>query len=146
MPKKTCKHCGVVDFNHVCPVVTKEKNARDAKREDKSIYWCSRWRRLRADVLEYQNNICMWSLYVEGVIVQANVCHHIIEIMTDDSKAYDIENVIALDRDVHRDTVHRLYKTDKKKTQDILRECMKLWDSNVRIDGLGCLRDRVRGL
>ena len=142
MPKKTCKHCGVVDFNHVCPVTTKEKNARDAKREDKSIYWCSRWRRLRADVLDYQNNICMWSLYVEGIIVQANVCHHIIEIINDDTKSYDIENVIGLSKTSHC-RVHELYKTDKKNTQYILKECMRLWDSNVRLEGLGCLRDRV---
>jgi len=142
MPKKTCRHCGIVSFNHVCPVATREKNARDAKREDKSIYWCSRWRRLRADVLEYQDYICMWSLYVDGVIVFANVCHHIIEIIVDDTKAYDIENVIGLSK-VSHDKVHELYKIDKDKTQDILRECMRLWDSNIRVEGLGCLRDRV---
>jgi len=140
MPKKSCKHCGIVSFNHVCPVATKERNAQDAKREDKSIYWSRRWRRMRVDVLEYQEYICLWSLYVDGVIREASPCHHIIPIIEDDKRAYDIDNVIGLNKDVH-DSVHELYKTDKVKTMNTLRECMRLWDNNVRTDGLGALAD-----
>ncbi|MGK0468186.1 hypothetical protein [Clostridium sp.] len=146
MPKKSCKYCGIVPFNHVCPVTTKAKNDRDAKREDKSIYWSTRYRKLRTEVLEYQDNICLWSLYVEGKIVQANVCHHIIEIMIDDKLAYDKENFIGIDKGIHRDTVHRLYKIDKEATQDILRECMSLWNNGVKTEGLGALKEMLEGI
>lgn len=141
MPKKSCKYCGIVPFNHVCPVRTKEKNALDAKREDKSIYWSSRYRRLRVQVLEYQEYICLWSLYVDGVVREANICHHIIEIMVDDKKAYDIENVIGIDKGRH-DIVHELYKIDKKATMSILYECLRLWDDGVRLEGIGRLNNK----
>ena len=142
MPKKSCKHCGIVNFNHVCPVVTKEKNERDAKREDKSIYWSSRWRKLRAEVLKYQDYICLWSLYIDGVIREANTGHRIVTLMDDESLAYDIENVIGLNEDVH-DTIHELYKTDKNGAMELLRECMRLWDIGVRLDGLGMLQYKL---
>jgi hypothetical protein len=141
MPKKSCKHCGIVNFNHVCPVVAKEQNARDAKRSDKKVYWDKRWRMLRADVLQHQLSICLWSLYVEGIIKPAYIGHHIIEVMVDKTRVYDIDNVIGLGKDAHEE-VHRLYLIDKSKTMKRLEECKRLWDSGVRFDGLGILRGK----
>ena len=145
MAKKSCRYCGIVPFNHVCPVVTKEKNARDAKREDKSIYWCSKWRKLRADVLDYQDHVCLWSLYVEGIVREARTCHHIVTLMDDDTKAYDIDNVIGMEKHTH-DRVHELYKINKKATMKLLRECMKLWDDGIKTEGLGILRDKLKNI
>lgn len=142
LPKKSCPRCGIVPMNHVCPVRIKEQHDRDSKREDKQIYWSSRWRKLREEVLEYQEYMCLWSLYVEGMIRQANVGHHIITLLDDDKKAYDIENIIGLDKDAH-DRVHELYKIDKKATIEILNECMRLCDKGVKLDGLGVLSDRL---
>jgi len=129
-------------MNHKCPVVAKQQSAVDAKREDKKIYKDIRWRRLRVEVLEYQEYICLWSLYVEGVIRQANIGHHIIEIIVDESKAYDITNVVGLCKDAH-DDIHELYKTNKKETMALIRECNRLWDIGVRAEGIGMLSNSL---
>jgi hypothetical protein len=127
-------------MNHICPVALKEKNKADAKRDDKKIYRDKRWRKLREEVLEDQEHICLWSLYVEGIIRYANVGHHIVEIIVDESKAYIRENVIGVNKYSH-DIIHNLYKSNKEETMSVLYECNKLWNSGVRMDGLGILKD-----
>ncbi|MBZ9635509.1 hypothetical protein [Clostridium sp. FP1] len=142
MPMKSCSHCGIVPMNHKCPVIAKEQHDRDSKREDKKIYWSVKWRKLRVVVLEEQEYVCLWSLYVDGVIRQASCVHHIVELIVDDSKAYDRDNVIGLDKSVH-DVVHELYKIDRVNTMKILRECNRLWLEGVRLEGMGMLKSEV---
>ena len=144
MPMKTCKHCGIVPFNHICPVSKKNRNYNDSLREDKGIYWDTRWKKLRTEVLEYQKDICLWSLYVEGTIRQADHVHHIVTLTDDKSLAYDIENVVGLNKDVH-EYIHKLYKVNKINTIQILRECMKLWDNNNGIKQAGTLKFMLKG-
>lgn len=139
---KSCPHCGIVPLNHVCPVVAKEQHKRDSKREDKKIYWSNKWRKLRTEVLEDQEYICLWSMYIDGVVRETKVCHHIIELIADESKAYDIDNLIGLHKDSH-DAIHELYKIDKAKTICILMECKKLWSQGVRLEGLGRLKSEI---
>ncbi|MBW9170768.1 hypothetical protein K2F43_06050 [Clostridium estertheticum] len=148
MPMKSCGTCGkIVPMNHVCSIKVREQSIRDSKREDKKIYWSSKWRKLRADILEDCECICLWSMYVEGVIRESTVCHHIVEVIVDDSKAYDKDNVIALNYDIHRYTIHdELYKIDKTETMRVLLECKRLWSEGVRTEGLGMLRDRVKNI
>lgn len=140
MPMKSCGSCHkIVPLNHMCPVIRKQRNTEDAKREEKKIYKNIKWRRLRLEVLDYQEYVCLWSLYIDGVIRQANIVHHIIEILVDDSKAYDIDNVIGLCKAAH-DDIHVLYKTNKKDTIALIKECNRLWHKGIRAEGLGTLR------
>jgi 5-methylcytosine-specific restriction enzyme A len=140
--KKSCRYCGIVPANHVCTVALKNKSAMDAKREDKKFYKTIRWQNLRLEVLKNQDYICLWSLYVEGIIRQANTAHHIVEILIDKSKAYDIDNLIGLNETIH-DTVHKLYKTNKDDTIKIIEECNRLWADGIKLEGLGTLNNEL---
>lgn len=116
--KVTCKYCGIVDKPHHCPHSRKTNNSR----VDKKIYKNPIWLQLRADVMENYNNICLWSLYVDGKIVHADEVHHIVEVLDNAELAYEYSNLIPLEFYNHK-RVHKLYKRDKKKVQGILR-CM----------------------
>jgi 5-methylcytosine-specific restriction protein A len=143
LPSKSCQYCGIVPLNHKCPVKAKEKRREDLKREDKKIYWSSKWRRLRDEVLEDCNNICLFSMYVEGIIKPADCVHHIVEIEKDVSKGYDNDNLIALNKDVH-EYIHKVYKTEyKSECIELLIKCKQDWDNGVRMEGLGRYKDIV---
>ena len=51
--------------------------------------------------------------------------HHIVEILEDESKATDYNNLIPLSDYSHKNEVHVLYLSDKVKTQDLLREMLR---------------------
>lgn len=140
--KITCSRCGVVNAGHKCPVKAKEQRKRDLQRQDKAIYWSDTWKKLRADILLECNHVCLWSLYTDGHIREATTCHHIVELMEDNSKAYDKDNLICLHKDAH-DTVHELYKKDRQATMELLIECKKLWGSGVKLEGLFILKERL---
>ncbi|MBB6622559.1 hypothetical protein H7E67_03865 [Clostridium gasigenes] len=143
MARKTCPVHGIVDMKHSC---SRKRSYREyAKtREDKGYASSGEWIKLRADVIEEQKSMCLWSFYVEGTIKQVDQCHHIIEVRVDDSKVFDRENVIGLDRDVHR-LVHKYYKT-KYRT-----DCLRLLiDFNYRmskgivLEDLGIYKQRIQ--
>lgn len=137
--KTTCKYCGIVNKPHKCPRV-KEKWTRDNQRVDKKIYRGTMWVRTRENVLHMYNYVCLWSLYVEGLIVSANTVHHIVELLEDESLAYEISNLIPLNEASHR-TIHELYKKDKRKIQSLLRQMKKDYENNDKTMGKykGCV-------
>lgn len=115
--KITCKYCGIVNKPHKCPRV---KRKDDSNRSDKKLYRTSLWQSTRQNVLDNFNNICLWSLYVDGVIRSADVVHHIVEVLEDESLAFEDDNLIPLEYYNHKE-VHELYKRDKAKVQGLLR-------------------------
>ena len=64
--------------------------------------------------------MCLWNLYIEGRVVSADEVHHIVEILEDESLAYDEDNLIPLEYYNHT-MVHEMYKRNKNKTQQLLR-------------------------
>lgn len=113
MPKKTCKYCGIVPMNHVCPHITKERNKYRNSRDDAKIYADDRWDKIRADIIDECNSICLWSFYVDGEIRSVDCVHHICTVIEDKGQAYNKDNLIALDSEAHKD-IHKLYKTQCK--------------------------------
>jgi 5-methylcytosine-specific restriction protein A len=120
--KITCKYCGIVDRPHHCP---KSKRKTDRTRIDNKVYESKEYREVREEVLEDHNYICLWSLYVDGKIVKAEITHHIIEILEDESKSKDYNNLIPLQGFNHKHHVHRLYFINKEKTQELLRKMIR---------------------
>ncbi|MBE6051610.1 MAG: hypothetical protein E7214_13425 [Clostridium sp.] len=117
--KTTCKYCGIVNKPHKCP---HSKRKADRTRKDNKIYESKEYRRLRTEVLEDYNYTCLWSLYVDGKVITADRTHHIIEILEDESKAIEYDNLIALHNKVH-EVIHKLYKEGlniKSELQDLL--------------------------
>lgn len=114
--KISCRYCGIVDKPHIC---TRRKRTRDRTRKDNKVYDSKEYRKARKKVLETYNGICLWSLYVDGQIVKADVTHHIVEVLDDITKGKSYDNLIPLSNKSH-DIVHRLYKINKEAIQNIL--------------------------
>lgn len=115
--KMACKYCGIVDKPHDCP---HKKRYSSKKRTDNKIYKTARWQELRADILDDYNNICLWSLYVDGDVVVADTVHHIVEVSASPYLAFEKENLIPVEFYTHK-AIHELYKKDKKQIQRLLR-------------------------
>ena len=129
--KTTCKICGIVNKPHVCPHIKRKTNNN---REDKKIYRTSKWQRSRELALDEYNHVCLWSLYVEGRVVKADVVHHIIEVLEDESLAYDEDNLIPLEYYNHT-LVHEMYKRNKTKTQLLLTEMIESFRNGDKTPG-----------
>lgn len=115
--KTTCRYCGIVNKPHVCPHIKRKTNNN---REDRRVYKTSKWQRTRESILDKYNHMCLWNLYIEGRVVSADEVHHIVEILEDESLAYDEDNLIPLEYYNHT-MVHEMYKRNKNKTQQLLR-------------------------
>ena len=130
--KTTCKICGIVDKPHHCPHI---KRKTDRTRKDKQVYSKHLWQRIRLDILDTYGYICLWSLYIDGEIIAAKTVHHIVEIMDDDSLAFDNDNLIPLSKAAH-EIVHKLYREGKKEqTQQLLRDMQKAYLSGNKTLG-----------
>ena len=127
-----CSMCGRIhQRGYVCEIKRKRKTDYQNAREDTGIYYSNRWRTIRVQVLEEYNHICLYSFYVEGKIIKATDVHHIIELNDNSSLAYEEDNLISLSKEKHR-LIHELYKEDKKKIQEQLREFKKRWKDGDR--------------
>ena len=115
--KISCRYCGIVDKPHKCP--RRAKKAYDRSRIDNKVYESKEYRKTRRKVLDKYNSTCLFSLYVDGRKRKATVTHHIIEVLEDETKGKDFNNLIPLSDMAHK-IVHELYKINKKETQDIL--------------------------
>lgn len=131
--KITCSHCGIVTAPHKCSKKIREKNSR----LDSKIYSTPEWRDTREEVLSESEGLCIWSWFVVGKIVKATHCHHIEEVLDNISRAYDKDNLIGLNGDVHKD-IHEMYKAKKKEVQGLLLKCKdRLSDRGLMIEDLG---------
>lgn len=135
--KITCRYCGIVEKPHRCPKSNKIKRSRT----DSKAYSKKGYKRVRLEVLEDYNFRDLFSLFVLGKYVSANVTHHIVEVLEDESKAEDYDNLIPVAEFTH-DLIHDLYKIDKEKTQVILRRMLK--DSTSSIESLGKYKEEIK--
>lgn len=119
--KITCKYCGIVNKPHHCP---HSKKRVDRTRTDSKTYVSKEYRRVRQEVLDDYNYICLYSLYVKGTICKADITHHIVEVLEDECLANDYNNLIPLEYYNHVE-VHELYKKDRLSMQSILRNMLK---------------------
>lgn len=130
-----CSACGRVhQRGDVCEPKKKRATEYERKRRtrnDVGIYKSSLWDKARANILEQYHHICLYSFYKEGKIIKATDVHHIIELNDNSSLAYDESNLISLSKEKHR-LIHELYKEDKKKIQEQLREFKKRWKDGDR--------------
>lgn len=127
-----CSMCGRIhQRGYVCEIKRKRNYEYKKDREDTVIYKSRSWEKARADILEQYHHMCLYSFYVERKIIKATDVHHIVEILDDDSLAYDEDNLIPLSKEKHR-LIHELYKEDKKKIQEQLREFKKRWKDGDR--------------
>ena len=133
----SCMHCGKVHkSDYMCSAKRKSINRREykEKRKDTSVYKNKRWNKAREYIIGEYYGICLWAYYVEGRIVKADCVHHIIELLEDESKCYDEDNLITLSNDNHI-MIHNFYynnKNSKKYIQKLLIDMKNDWKSNKK--------------
>lgn len=127
--KKTCRYCGIVDYNHKCPIAEAKRKQcyKDYQSiRDDNIYG-AKWNKLRDKVLFNSRYICLYSLYKYKVIKEANRVHHIVTVRDNKDLAFNIDNLIALSDEAHKE-IHKIYNCSlerKHKLQEELREYNK---------------------
>ena len=90
-------------------------------RKNADVYNNRQWERTRLNCLMRYDSICVYSYYKHNKIVPAVLVHHIIEVAKDTSKKliYDLNNLIPVSDEAHREIHHR-YKTER--LEDVQKE------------------------
>lgn len=95
---KTCKYCGIVPYNHICPNKTKkEKETTDIDR----FRWTKSWQKKREEIKKrdlYLCQICIRELYNTTTKYNSKdlSVHHNTPIAKDYNKRLDNNNLLTL--------------------------------------------------
>ena len=144
---KLCPKCQrLMDYNlKYClrcePKVAEEKKELhkiyNRNRTDKDIvalYKTQQWDKVRNIVRTRLKGLAIYSYYIFNKLEYADLYHHIVEVKDDESRVYDIENVIGLTNSNHN-KIHGLYdksENSKEKTQEILFNLLDRWNREMR--------------
>ena len=142
--KKQCPRCGVkIDITQqscdMCSEHYSEKKKAayrmyDEKKRDKAahaFYLSQKWKTLRELILNRYAFIDVYLYYTTGQVQKADTVHHIIEISEDDNKKLDPNNLIPVTRKTH-EKIHRMYRDNKKATQELLFNLLRRWEDNMK--------------
>lgn len=72
-----------------------KKQRENRNKEIDSFYRTKEWRRLRLVALSRDKHLCQWCKK-KGLLIQADVVHHIIEITEDWSQRLVLDNLVSL--------------------------------------------------
>lgn len=137
------KYCNRTGCNKLVPqgiryclahtIDTATENRQQRKKYDthyrnqkaKKFYNSTAWRTIRERVLARDNNIDIYLYILEDRIVPADTVHHIVELIEDESKRLDIDNLISVSWETHS-IISREYKDKAKREamQKTLKGCM----------------------
>lgn len=110
----------------------KERNKNYDKfsrnKDSASFYATGQWKKLTKECREKFKGLDIYSYYINNEIVYGNLSHHIIELVEDKSKAYDLNNLIWLSDNSHT-VVHTAYKCGEKiKMQKLLKNLIDMYE------------------
>jgi fructosamine-3-kinase len=72
------------------------------------------------------HGLCLYSLFVDHQIRQADAVHHIVPLREDWSRRVDIGNLIPLSVSAHS-IIEQMYKQDKVKAQALCFDLLTQW-------------------
>lgn len=133
---KICSRCGKkYPVGEECPnqCYSKYKKENDKyydkySRKNKDIYHSKIWDSIRKKCIDKYDGICIYTLYKYGEIKVATMVHHIIELNENKNLAYEMDNLIPLCDEAHRE-IHSRYKNEKiEVVQEILRKYKTLYE------------------
>lgn len=126
---KRCSRCGKrIQSGSRCPCIKQrhreyDKYSRDQK--SRLFYNSKEWELGRALALDTDGGIDVYRFMTEGIIVAADMVHHIVPLRDDWSKRIDIDNMMSLSSDTHS-LIEQMYKKNKdemiKRLQGMLKE------------------------
>ena len=120
---RRCDNCHQLFTGRRCPVCKKESDRRYRQRlkerhELTRIYHTQLWAKCRRNVIARYFGYDVW-LLAEGVVWKPKriIVHHIIERDTAPELLYDIDNLIPVSEDSHKE-IHQYYETDRQYALD----------------------------
>lgn len=136
---KFCDKCKTkYPYEEECPNRCKAKAKKEAdsyydsrQRCNAKFYNSKSWKKLRLVAINKFDGLCLWSYIKHKRVVRGTVVHHIVEIKNDMNRALDIDNLILMSDEAHRE-IHQLYKIDKRATQEELLKIIKIWNNRER--------------
>ncbi|AJA49540.1 hypothetical protein CPAST_c34790 [Clostridium pasteurianum DSM 525 = ATCC 6013] len=127
---RKCGVCGKKVLEHTeceCEIAKKKeyynkyrKNRTDIK--EQKFYRSDSWIRIKDSVKARQLGMDIYEYMTTGLVIQAEMYHHIVEVKDDWNKRLDSDNLIGLTKGNHV-YIHSLYNKDediRKQTQKIL--------------------------
>lgn len=140
--KKQCRCGKIIDYTDKycseCEDKVKETK-RDSNRyydknirnqDSKAVYNSKQWNRLTEQCKDRFKGLDIYSYYILNEIEYGNICHHIEEIVLNDRRQYDIENLIYLNSSNHN-IIHSMYKNDYEGTKKMLFELVERWKKDI---------------
>lgn len=117
--QKCCDQC--------CENQSKRHKEYDCFRRNKraaAFYHSPEWAHMAEHIRQVQGGVDLWALYEEHRLVTEELCvHHIIELDEDWSQRLCEENLFLTSRRSHA-LIHKLYRHNRKQTQDRLRDIL----------------------
>lgn len=107
-----------------------DKNIRN--KDSATVYHSVQWNRLTEQCKNRFKGLDIYSYYMLGEIEYGMLCHHIEEITINDSRKYDLENLIYLTGSNHN-SIHAMYKQDYEGTKKVLFELIERWKKEFNI-------------
>jgi len=109
----------------------KEYDKTQRNQDSKAIYNSSKWIRLREECKHKFKGVDIYSYYVLGNFDYGSICHHIEEVTMNDSRVYDLNNLIYV-TDMNHRKIHKLYEQDYEGTKRMLFSLVDRWNKEVR--------------
>lgn len=138
--KKLCIRCKkVIEANQkycvACLGKIKTDYNRDydryrRNRDSKDFYNSRAWKLKRQEIFLRYAHLDLYDLYVNNVITNADVIHHICELAEAPELALDNSNLIPLTTSNHTH-IHELYKVDKAATVKLLQQLLEQWQHDT---------------
>lgn len=125
---KRCSRCGKrLLSGTTCDCVKLRHKEYDKYSRDKDaamFYHSQAWERMRNYIMDKYDCLDLYELHVNHRVVRADVVHHIVELREDKAQALLECNLISVSSATHN-MIHKMYKEDKEKMQNILRDCLR---------------------
>lgn len=126
---KRCDKCGRrLPLGTKCPCIKQRHKEYDNTRRNKhraKIYGGKRWQDTREFVMEMYAGMDLYSYFVLHKIEPANTVHHIIPLEEDESKAYDVSDLIPL-TNAHHQEIHK--RMENGEHDEVIAELKELVD------------------
>ena len=126
---KRCSRCGKrIPSGSTCLCVKQRHREYDRYSRDqrsRHFYNSKEWESGRTAALEVDDGIDVYMFMTEGIVIAADMVHHIVPLKDDWDKRIDIDNMMSLSSDTHS-MIEQMYKKNKaemiRKLQEMLKE------------------------
>ena len=136
---KRCSRCGRrMTPGQRCPCQKQRHQEYDRYSRDKrtkDFYGSKEWEQARDAAIEADGGVDVYLYMTRGEIALADTVHHIVPLKDDWSRRTDIRNLMSLSHDTHS-MIEQMYRKDKKKTIQNLKEILKEFREIRRAGGI----------